>query len=142
MIFLEFYYKIQGSHLRNFSKKGKKSSCSWFWTSETPFWHMWMSFGPMFEFGKSGGRHLFGLNVTLMTGDDGYFSKASPFKIMTLTENLDNLGQKVTLLTNWVHLGLPMRASAFCFIFLCSTRPSWVPLGFCQKKAKKSNFEF
>ena len=35
-----------------------------------------------------------------MTGDDAYFSKASPFKITILTEHLEKIGQKVTLLTN------------------------------------------
>ena len=50
--------------------------------------------------GGGGGPHLFGLNVTLMTGDDAYFSKASPFKILLPTENFDNLGHKVMLLTN------------------------------------------
>ena len=36
-----------------------------------------------------------------MTGDDAYFSKASPFKIRILTEHLEKIGQKVTLWTNF-----------------------------------------
>ena len=60
----------------------------------------WTHFEGFLRSRRVGGRHLFGQNVTLMTGDDAYFSKASPFKITILTEHLEKIGQKVTLLTN------------------------------------------
>ena len=86
---MEFFKKIQELP-EDFLKKRQKIKF-WALVAEPHFWRF---------LGSRGGRHLFGQNVTLMTGDDAYFSKASPFKITILTEHLEKIGQKVTLLTN------------------------------------------